>query len=117
MRRVRYIKVRANFTRTLRVKDLEMLGIPHLNKPLSFHSGNQFTLVMSNKMAESLVAKLPKEFMMFDPEGDDETPEVLEPLTSLMPSINSKPEESSDDSLGDPDDDDESSTGDDGPDE
>jgi hypothetical protein len=115
MKTVRYARPRPNFSRTFRVKDMDRLGIPHLGQPISFNMGNQFQVVMSNKMSESFVAKLPGEFILFDIKGNDEAPEVLEPLTSLTPSASSNPQESLFDSEGDPDDDDESSTGDDDP--
>ena len=117
MKRVRYARPRPNFTRTFRVKDLDQLGIPHFDEPISFHSGNRFEVVMSNRMSESFVAKLPNEFILFDVDGDDEAPEVLNQMTSITPSASSNLQELPFDSLGDPDDDDESSTGDDDPDE
>jgi hypothetical protein len=110
---VRYIRIRKGFKRTLRVKDLEQLGIPHEGQPLSWGVHNGFTIVMSKEMSDSLVAKLPNEFIALPVKGEDESPST----DSVDDSESDDPQESVVDSEGDPEDDDESSTGDDDPDE
>lgn len=110
MKRVRYARPRANFERILRVSDLDALGVPHKGEPLVWNQANGFEIVMSNKMSESLVDKLPKEFILFDTDGEDEAPEVLEPMTSLAQSASDEPEELPDESESAGDDDDESLT-------
>lgn len=110
MKRVRYARPRPGYKRTLRTKDLDQLGIEHKNEDLTWSPENRFEVVLSNKMSESLVAKLPGEFVLFDTDGEDEAPEVEERMTSLADSITRSGEGFSDDPVSDSGDDDESST-------
>lgn len=103
MKAVRYARPRPNFRRTLRPRDLDMLGLENKGETLVWSPENKFTIVMSNKASESLVAKLPGEFILFDAEGDDEPEEVLDPMTSLASTQSSSPEEQPDESQPDPD--------------
>lgn len=96
MKSVHYLHPRANFTRSLRVKDLDALGI-EVKEDLVFEPKNKFTIVLSNKTSDSLVAALPKEFKAYPADGDDESPEVLEPLTALHPSSSTEIDSSSSD--------------------
>lgn len=105
---VRLIHIRKNFRRTLRVSDLDQLGVPHEGKPLSWDASNGFTIVTSREMSDSLVAKLPKEFIALPVPGedeiridDDDVDDSAQGNLFKLPS----------DSLIDPADDDESSTG------
>lgn len=100
MKNVHYRKPRANFRRVLRPKDLEQLGISGVKETLIWETSNRFTVVLNNKVSESLVEKLPTEFKMTDAEGDDEIPEVPELLTSLAESASSDPEGSVNESEG-----------------
>lgn len=115
MKAVRFNRPRANFRRILRPHDLEALGISS-KETLVWNPENNFTIVMNNKLSESLVGKLPGEFTMSDTEGDDEDPEVLDPMTSLAQSGSGHPEGSADESKDDPDDDDDESIDADDPD-
>lgn len=104
MKRVRYARPRPHFTRGIRVKDMDRLGIDHKGQDLMFNAANHFEIVMSNKMSESLVDKFPGEFLVFDSDAEDEPVEVLEPMTSLAHSSTSEPEgdpESSEESESD----------------
>lgn len=85
MKRVRYARPRANFVRRLRPIDLRQLGIDH-NEELVWNQANRFEIVLSNKVSESLVARLPDEFILFEAGGEDEAPEVKEPMTSIAES-------------------------------
>jgi hypothetical protein len=104
MKRVRYARPRANFIRTLRVKDLDQLGIDHKGEDLVWDKDNGFEIVMSNKMSDSLVEKLPNEFILFDSDAEDEPVEVLDPMTSLASQQSELPEEEPESSESDPDD-------------
>lgn len=110
MKRVRYAKPKANYVRTIRVSDMDRLGIKHKGEDLVFNQGNNFMLVMSNQMSESLVEKLPGMFVVADAEGEDETPEVLEPMTSLAASTAGSSEDDPDSSEASGDDEAQAST-------
>lgn len=103
MKEVRYIRVKPNFRRIMRVKDFVALGIDPPASDQMWSAQNRFTVVMSNELSDSLVAKLPAEFMIMNELGDDDAP--------IDESASSDPQEQSDASEGDPDDDDESLTG------
>jgi hypothetical protein len=105
MKTVSYKRPRKNFRRTLRPIDLASLGI-QTKETLVWSGENQFSLVLNNKLSESLVAKLPNEFSMVDADGD-------EPDADDDESSEDQSEESPSDSDDDGNDDDESSTGDD----
>lgn len=86
MKTVRWARPAANKRRILRVQDLVMLGIPDVSKTdLVWDKDNKFEIVMSNKASDSLAAKLPTEFVIFDAGGedDDESDPILEPLTTI----------------------------------
>lgn len=97
MKLVRYRRPRAGFSRVLRVKDLDQLGIKHKGEDLVWNKDNNFQVVMNNQMSESLVEKLPGEFSAMDTDEADEAPEVPEPLTHFTPN------DQSDDSVDNPD--------------
>jgi hypothetical protein len=82
MKRVRSKKARAGFTRILRTKDLDRLGIKHKGEDLVWSPENKHTLVMSDQLSDSLVEKLPTEFIVTDVK-EDETPKPLPQLTLL----------------------------------
>ena len=111
---VRLIHMRKGFKRTLRPKDLDQLGVPHEGVALSWSAENQFTIVMSDEMSDSLVAALPKEFVALPVPGEAKT-SIHDDFAddsaqgNLLGLLN--------DSLVDPADDDESLTGDVDPDE
>jgi len=107
MKSVTYIRGRAKFRRVLRPSDLDRLGVPHKDEDLVFSPENKFTIVMNNKMSDSLVAAFPDDFKAYSVDGDDEEPEieVKEPLTSLTASSAQDPDESADDSEESGDDD------------
>lgn len=96
MKRVRYARPRANFTRGIRVKDMDRLGIEHKGEDLMFSQANGFEIVMSNKMSESLVDKFPGEFLVFDSDAEDEPVTVPEPMTSLAQSASDAPQDAPD---------------------
>ena len=111
---VRLIHIRKGYKRTLRVRDLDQLGIPHQGQPLSWGPENGFTIVMSDEMSDSLIAALPKEFIALLAPGQTRLSPKVEIADdsgqgNLLGLLN--------DSLSDPDDDDESSTDDIDPDE
>ena len=113
MKHVRYTEPKPNFTRTMRIQDFVSLGIPAPPADAVWSTANGFTVVMSNKVSDSLVAKLPEDFMIMKELGDDEILSNDVMVTSSDQSASVDPKKSSDDSQGDPDDDDESLTGDD----
>ena len=86
MKSVRYRKARSGVVRILRTQDLDRLGIKHKGQDLTWNQANNFTVVMNNQMSDSLVEKLPGDFDASDAEGEDETPEVQEVMTSLASS-------------------------------
>lgn len=104
MKHVHYIKPKPNFVRTLRPVDLASLGIQS-KETLEWSPQNSFCLTLANKLSDSLVDKLPKEFRAVDIDDDDEPVEVIDPMTTIQ-----TPQAVSDDSEGDENDDDESST-------
>lgn len=74
MRSVRYSNPRAGYQRILRTSDLEALGVKHRGEDLVWNTENNFTVVMSNQMSDSLVERLPTEFVAEDAdEADDAT--------------------------------------------
>lgn len=87
MKTVRWARPAANKRRILRVQDLVQLGVEHKGEDLTWSKDNKFEIVMTNRMSDSLVGKLPGEFVVFDIEGEagDEPVEILEPLTTLTP--------------------------------
>lgn len=103
MKSVHYTRPRPGFSRVLRPIDLASLGIQS-KENLEWSGANNFCLVLNNKLSESLVEKLPAEFVMVDVDGDesddiDDADAILQaPLTV------------SNDSLKHEHDDDESST-------
>lgn len=105
MKTVSYKRPRKNFTRTLRPIDLARLGIQS-KETLVWSGENQFSLVLNNRLSDSLVAKLPAEFSAVDAEGD-------EPDESSDESSEDQSEESPNDADDDGIDDDESLTDDD----
>lgn len=113
MKSVRYMYPRANFRRVLRPTDLERLGMINVKETLVWEPENGFTIVMNNKLSDSLVDKLPSEFIALDADGDDEAPVVLEPMTSIAQSTSGNPAGSPIEAVPNLDDDDESSTDDD----
>ena len=86
MKSVRYLKARSGVVRILRTKDLDRLDIKHKGQDLVWNKDNNFTIVMNNQMSDSLVEKLPGDFVASDADGEDETPEVQEVMTSLASS-------------------------------
>lgn len=100
MKTVRYARPRANFVRRMRPIDLQRLGIDH-KEELVWSQANQFQIVLSNKLSESLVAKLPGEFILFEAGGEDEAPEVKEPMTSIAESASVDSEDDPDESVVD----------------
>ena len=103
MKNVHYAKPKPNFVRTLRPVDLASLGID-TKETLVWSAGNNFCMTLSNKLSDSLVAKLPTEFRVVDIDDDDETVAVIDPMTTIL-----TPQAVSDDSEGEENDDDESS--------
>lgn len=104
MKNVHYTKPKSNFVRTLRPIDLASLGID-TKETLVWSPQNNFCLTLNNKLSDSLVDKLPKEFRVVDINDDDEPVAVIDPMTTIQ-----TPQAVSDDSEGDENDDDESST-------
>lgn len=86
MKRVMTKKRGAEYIRILRTTDLDRLGIKHKGENLVWNRENNFTLEMSNQMSDSLVEKLPNDFIVSDADGEDEVPEVKDPMTSLASS-------------------------------
>lgn len=116
MRSVRYTKNnRSSHKRTLRSSDFVLLGIDGVDHDVTWSAENGFTVVMNNKVSDSLVEALPNEFAIV---GEDEPdPVVLDPMTSLASSASLSPEESLDSSQDDENDDEGDSSADDDPDE
>jgi hypothetical protein len=74
MKAVRYVENRAGYVRILRTSDLDSLGIKHHGEDLVWNQENNFTIVMNNQMSDSLVERLPTEFVAEDAdEADDAT--------------------------------------------
>jgi len=86
MKAVRYANPRSGYVRILRTTDLDSLGIKHKGEDLVWSKENNFTIVMNNQMSDSLVERLPTEFIAVDAEEADEADPVLEAMTSLAQS-------------------------------
>jgi hypothetical protein len=87
MKAVRHRNPRAGYIRILRTSDLDALGIKHKGQDLVWNQDNNFTIVMNNQMSDSLVERLPTEFIAMDAEEADEASEVPDPMTSLASSL------------------------------
>lgn len=114
MTTVRYARPKRNFERVLRVKDLDRLGILHAGQPLVWNDANGFQIEMSDEMSDSLVEKLPTEFIVFKPRQKDE---IHLDASASDESASADSVGSADASVDDEDDDDESSADDVDPDE
>jgi len=79
MKSVRYI---LGHTRILRASDLDALGIKHKDEELVWNKENNFTVVMNNQTSDSLVERLPTEFVIVDEEEADETSDESSLATS-----------------------------------
>jgi len=107
MKKVRYLAKSDSHLRVLRPSDLVTLGIEPTSEDLVFSCDNDFTVEMENEACETLVAKLPEEFVLLEaPDeiqareiqiGSDNSP-VAPNLDQSGPAI---PEGSSSDSEGD----------------
>lgn len=106
MKTVHYTKPKKDFVRTLRPIDLASLGIQS-KETLVWSEQNNFCLLLSDELSDSLVEKLPTELKAVDAEGDEPLEVDDSNATSQLP------EEIVDDSEGDEIDDDESLTLDD----
>ena len=109
MKRVRYINGRKDFRRILRPMDLQRMGIDH-NHELCWETSNRFEIVLSNKVSDSLAARLPGEFILFEADGEDEAPAVEVLTNSVDDSAQVESESTPNKSVGDEKSPDESST-------
>jgi len=85
MKAVQYANPRAGYVRILRTTDLDSLGIQHKGEDLIWNKENNFTIVMNNQMSDSLVERLPTEFIATDTGEADEADPIPEVMTSLAP--------------------------------
>jgi len=110
MKNVRLKKARSNYRRVLRAKDLDARGVKHKGSDLVWSPENNFTIEMTNQMSDSLVAAFPDEFVTSDADGDDESPDVQDAMTSLASGPEGSVPGSPDESLASSADDEGSST-------
>ena len=75
MSRVRYLAAKPNYRRILRTEDLAALGVNH-SETIVFEQANNWTVEMSDEACETLVNKLPQEFVVLEaPVKEHEVPE------------------------------------------
>jgi hypothetical protein len=71
MKSVRYTKGSKGIIRVMRPQDLDRLHVPHDGEDLVWNQANNFTIVMNNRMSDSLVERLPTEFVAEDADEAD----------------------------------------------
>jgi len=83
MKNVHFVRAKKDFVRILRPIDLASLGI-QAKETLVWSEQNKFCLVLNNKLSDSLVEKLPEDFLATDAEGDEPDDEISDPLVTLQ---------------------------------
>lgn len=97
MKKVRWVAPQPTYRRELSVDDLVSLGAKSAKEDLVFSRENGFILELNNEVSDSLVDKLPDEFVLVD---DKEAEAIVEAVGSVEPRLTRLQEtgdESSDD--------------------
>jgi hypothetical protein len=104
MKKVRWLAPRETRRRVLTAADFKQLGVAHPSDE-TFSKENDFTVLMEDEACETLVSKLPDEFVVLGAPADEVTTEEgsLELASDYLIASSSQvqPEGSSSESLGD----------------
>jgi hypothetical protein len=83
MKAVKFASAGTGVERHLSLADLDSLGIKYSDSQagLVWSDHNDHTIVMSNEMSDSLVEALPGEFVVSDPDEEDEPRQAKKSMT------------------------------------
>lgn len=89
-------KNQPTYRRELSAADVQRLGASHAKADLVFSRENGFTLELSNEVSDSLVEKLPEEFVIVDDKEAEEVKEAVGSVEPRLTRVQEKADESSD---------------------